>query len=118
MDVEDLAPALGPRLGPEAAAGMVGLFEATRQEWAAEVLSASVDRYESRLGREVGTLRQDLHHRDEALREEWRALELRLCQQLRAHRADATKWAVAVTVVHALITLSGWSLVVWLLRPG
>ena len=107
MDVEDVSPALRQRLGPEGAAGMLALFNVTRQEWAAEVLSVAVDKFETRLGREVAGLRGDLRQRDETIQQGFRSLEMRLNHSAAAQRAQWMRWMVAIAIGQVVLGIAG-----------
>jgi hypothetical protein len=68
MEAADVGPALQERLGPEATAALVDLFDVARREWTADVTTAAVERFERRLSDEVGGLRAEIRSLDTNLR--------------------------------------------------
>ena len=70
METEDVSPALRERLGAEATTGLLDLFNVARQgqEWTADVTTAAVERFERRLGEELGSLRTEIRAEFAALR--------------------------------------------------
>jgi hypothetical protein len=107
MDVEDVSPALRQRLGPDGAAGMLALFNVTRQEWAAEVLSAAVDKFETRLGREAAGLRADLRQRDETIQMAFRQLETQLNHAAAAQSAEWRRWMMVIALGQVILSIVG-----------
>jgi hypothetical protein len=104
VEIEDVTPALRERLGPAATAGMVATFEATRQEWAAEVTALSVERFERRLTDELTTLRAVMREGHAAHGAAVHDVSAALRQEIRAQRAELLKWAVALGLAQAAIT--------------
>jgi hypothetical protein len=70
MDWDAVPESLRERLGPEATGGLVDLLGIAQREWSAEVIEASVDRFERRLGAEIGGVRQDMTTEFAAVRRE------------------------------------------------
>jgi hypothetical protein len=68
MEVADVSPALQDRLGPEATAGLLDLFNTARQEWTTDVTTAAVERFEGRLLAETSDIRVAVAHSEAALR--------------------------------------------------
>jgi hypothetical protein len=60
MEVSDVPPALRERLGTEATVSLLELFDTARQEWEPEVTTAAIERFERRLGEEVGAVRTEM----------------------------------------------------------
>lgn len=92
MEVEDLSPALQERLGVQATAGLLALFEQAREEWDGDVIT--VDRFERRMSEESATMQVALARGESGLRRELEALrgELRRDNQAvetRLHEAFA-----------------------------
>jgi hypothetical protein len=104
MALEDMSPALRGRLGAEASVGLVEYLDLTREEWAADVLSAAVDKFELRLTHEIGTLRHDIQRADAALRIEIRDACALLRQEMITQRVDLLKWSFLFWVGQAATT--------------
>ena len=68
MEVADVSPALQDRLGAEATAGLLDLFNTARQEWTTDVTTAVVERFERRLLAETSDIRVAVAHSEAALR--------------------------------------------------
>lgn len=105
MERADVPLALHERLGAEATAGLLELFDTARQEWTADVTTAAVERFERRLSEEsanwrvalarteaalrlemhdgFASLRQEMRGGDASVREEIRGVEASLRQQIR-----------------------------------
>lgn len=60
MDTSRVPATLRERLGTEATAGLVDLFNDARAEWRVDVISAAADRYERRLLEETSKLRVEM----------------------------------------------------------
>jgi chromosome segregation ATPase len=60
MEVSDVPPPLRERLGTDATVSLLELFDTARQEWGREVTTAAIERFERRLGEEVGAVRADM----------------------------------------------------------
>ena len=71
MEVNKVAAALQERLGPEATAGLLALFDTARQEWTAEVTIAAVERFERRLTEEISGVRVALAQSEGGLRKDF-----------------------------------------------
>jgi hypothetical protein len=82
MGVSDVPPALRERLGTEATVSLLELFETARQEWIPEVTTAAVERFERRLGDEVGSLRLEMRDGFATLRQEMQSLETRVREEM------------------------------------
>jgi hypothetical protein len=62
---------LAVRLGPDAAKGLVEMFDAERQDWSDVVLTTVSERFERRLTEEVATLRVEIATLGGHLRQEF-----------------------------------------------
>lgn len=82
MEVEDVAPAMQERLGPEATVGLLALFETARQEWTGDVTSTIVERFERRLIDELGLIRREMTAGLACVREEMRDLRASLREEM------------------------------------
>jgi hypothetical protein len=82
MDAALVPAALGDRLGPDATAGLLTLFDSTEETCVDTVVTRAVDRFERRLTEEVGTLRVEMLQGDAALRQEMAQLRLELRQDM------------------------------------
>jgi len=69
MRVEDVAPALRERLGPEATDGLLATLDETGREWTTAVVTQMVDRFERRLTEGMSGLRVELAAQRAELRE-------------------------------------------------
>jgi hypothetical protein len=100
MEVADVGPALQERLGDEGTAALVDLFDVARQEWAADVTTAAIERFERRLSDEVGTLRADIRSIEANLRLEmtrgFAAVRQEMTTGLAAFRREMTTEFAAV----------------------
>ena len=70
MDSSNVPVALQERLGAEATAGLLRLFEVERTEWTQDVISRSVERFEQRLVGELAGVRTEMARGEARLREE------------------------------------------------
>ncbi len=70
MDTSRVPASLRERLGTEATAGLVDLFNDARAEWRVDVISAATDRYERRLVEETSKLRVEMTHGFASLRQQ------------------------------------------------
>ena len=70
MDSSNVPVALQERLGAEATAGLVRLFEAERTVWTQDVIGRSVERFEQRLVGELAGVRTEMARGEARLREE------------------------------------------------
>jgi hypothetical protein len=102
MEVADTEPALQERLGAEGTAALVHLFNVARQEWAADVTTTAVERFERRLLEEVGTLRADIRNIEGNLRldltREFAALRQEIAgirREIGTSRFELLKWSFA-----------------------
>jgi hypothetical protein len=86
---------------------MLALFNVTRQEWAAEVLSAAVDKFETRLGREAAGLRADLRQRDETIQMAFRQLETQLNHAAAAQSAEWRRWMMVIALGQVILSIVG-----------
>jgi hypothetical protein len=91
-----VAPALQERLGPEATAALVDLFDVARQEWTADVTTAAVERFERRLSDEIGTVRAEIRSVDTNLRLEIAGVRQELKGDIAGLRQDMTSGFAAV----------------------
>lgn len=116
METADVAPALQECLGPEATTGLLELLNHAREEWADEVTTTAIDRFEHRLMTECGRIerrladvesgfRLALTQSEAALRGEMRTLEINLRkdfgdlrQEVAAGRFELLKWSFAFWV--------------------
>ena len=73
MQTELVPFALRDRLGPEATGGLVDLFNVTRREWVADVVTIVTDRFERRLAQEVAGLKTVVVEGDAQVRHEMAA---------------------------------------------
>lgn len=103
MDVSDVSPALRERLGAAGTVGLLSTLELTRDEWAAAVIDAAVERFELRLTQELGALRTEMQAGDAALRLEMRDMRAAISKELAAVRLDMSsqrtelfKWSIAL----------------------
>jgi hypothetical protein len=96
MEVGDVAPALQERLGPEATAALVDLFDVARQEWTADVTTAAVERFERRLSDEIGTVRTEIRSVDTNLRLEIAGVRQELKGDIAGLRQDMTSEFAAI----------------------
>ena len=88
MQVADVAPALQQQLGPEAAEGMLALFETARVEWMADVIATTSERFERRLTDELGLVRSEISALGASLREEMKAGLTSMREEMRDLRAS------------------------------
>jgi DNA anti-recombination protein RmuC len=88
MDVEQVAPALQQRLGTEATVGLLALLDVAKQEWAADVITAAVDRFERRLTTESAGLRVSMTEQGAQLRREMAEQGAQLRQEMAAQGAQ------------------------------
>jgi hypothetical protein len=70
MDSSNVPVALQERLGAEATARLLRLFEVERTEWTQDVISRSVERFEQRLVGELAGVRTEMARGEARLREE------------------------------------------------
>jgi hypothetical protein len=108
MLVEDVPRALRTQLGPDATAGLLALFETTRHEWAAEVTSVTLDRFEQRLSTEIARARcgivEEVHATGATIRDEASESAATLRQEIGALRTDLIKWWLFFWVSQAVTT--------------
>ena len=88
MVVEDVAPALQERLGPEATDGLLALFETARRDWTVDVIATTGERFERRLTHELGLVRGEISALGADLREEMKAGFLSVREEMRDVRAS------------------------------
>jgi hypothetical protein len=104
-DVERVSPALYERLGAHASADLVVLLDAARQEWARDVTTTIVDRFERRLTEEIAGvkmaiagLRTEMQAGDSSLRLEIAGLRA----DMHAGRNDLLKWMIVFWVTQLM----------------
>ena len=109
MEVADTEPALQERLGPDGAAALVHLFNVARQEWAADVTTATVERFERRLADEVAMLRSEVRSVETTL-------TLEMTREFAAVRQEMTGGfgSVREQIVAQRFELLKWSFAFWL----
>ncbi len=83
MELEDVAPALQARLGPDGTAGLLVLLDSARQEWQDDVTAAAIERFEQGLTEEARGLRGEMRELGGARRGEMREGEARLREGMR-----------------------------------
>ena len=88
MRVEDVAPALRERLGPEATDGLLATLDETGREWTTAVVTQMVDRFERRLTEGLSGLRVELAAQRAEFREELAAQRAEFREGLASQRAD------------------------------
>ena len=88
MRMEDVSPALQERLGPHATIGLLTLLDTLRQEWTADVMNLTGDRFERRLTEEVAGLRTAIVEGDAALRVEFKQESAQLRIEMRELRSE------------------------------
>jgi hypothetical protein len=88
MVVEDVAPGLQERLGPEATDGLLALFETARRDWTGDVIATTGERFERRLTHELGLVRGELSALGADLREEMKAGFVSVREEMRDLRAS------------------------------
>lgn len=81
MQIEDVSPALQERLGREGTVGLLSLLETIRDDWSGRVTNLAVERFERRLGGEIGTFRLEM-------REEIGKVRVELRQEIAAGDAQ------------------------------
>ncbi len=96
MEISDVSAALQERLGAEATAGLLQLFETARQEWTADVTTTFVDRFERRLIEELGGLRVEIVEVRSGLRSEIAALRQEMATAIAAVRQEMTSGFAAL----------------------
>ena len=87
MELEDVAPALQARLGPDATTGLLALLETARLEWKDDVTAVALERFERRLTEEATGLRGEMREGEARLREEMRDLAAALREEGRVNTA-------------------------------
>jgi hypothetical protein len=83
MEVEDVSPALRQRLGPDATIGLLALLEASRKDWAQDVINQAVERFEREFTRQIGGLREEMREGFASLRAELRDGDAALRAEMR-----------------------------------
>ena len=79
-------------------------FETTRQEWAAEVVTLAVERFERRLVGESEVLCGAVQRLDVLLRSEMRQQRDALREEMRAERAELLKWSLVFWLAQVAAT--------------
>jgi hypothetical protein len=105
MDATRVPLALQERLGPEATAGLVRLFEMAHVQWTSEIMTASVERFERRLVEEIASVRVEVARGEGRVREEIGTLR----QEMAVGRFELLKWSFIFGVgqVVAIVGLIG-----------
>jgi hypothetical protein len=80
MESSNVPVALQERLGAEATAGLLRLFEVERTEWTEDVISRSVERFEQRLVGELAGVRTEMARGEARLREEIAGVRVELAR--------------------------------------
>ena len=88
MEVKRVSPVLQERLGIEATVGLLALLDVAKQEWAAEVITAAVDRFERRLTTESAGLRVSMAEQGAQLRQEIAEQGAQLRQEMAEQGAE------------------------------
>ena len=70
MDFDAVPVSLRDRLGTEATAGLLSLFDLARSEWSADLIAACTERYERRLSEEIAGVRVQIAQVEASLRTE------------------------------------------------
>jgi hypothetical protein len=124
MEVSDVSPALRDRLGAEATAGLLRLFDTARHEWTADVTTAAVKRFEGRLTDETARLRLEITEFRASFRAEIAALRqemttgfVALRQENLEGRIELLKWCFAFWVGQVFAVGGIVAVVLRLMRP-
>ena len=107
MKIDDIAPALGERLGRDAAEGLLHLLETTRHEWLAEVTAVTIERLERRLSDDANELRADIRQMTGVIRRldvQLQRLDEARRQEMSTLRAEWPKWALLFWTGHVAAT--------------
>jgi hypothetical protein len=104
VDVDDVSPALRGRLGPEATDALLATFDTTRQEWAADVITLAVERFERRLARESDALRLAAHDLEAARRQELAEITTTVREEIRLQRVEIAGWAIVFWLAQVVAT--------------
>jgi hypothetical protein len=101
--------ALEEKLGDEGMAGLQSFVDDAGQRWKDEVLSIAVERFERRLGAEIGAFRGDMA-------KEFAASRVDMAKEFAASRVDMAKEfaAVRVELAEARASLLKWSFLFWI----
>ena len=85
--------ALSDRLGRDATAGLVGLFDAAERTMTDVVMERCAERFDRRLVDETSKLRVEMHAMGGDLRVEMHAMRSELRVEIHALRSDLLKWS-------------------------
>ncbi len=107
MHTHRVPPSLRERLGDEATAGLVDVFDQHASTWTADVIAIVTERFERRVVEEASKLRVDMAQGFGKLREE-----------MAQHRVELLKWAFLFWVGQLFAVASLTALLVRILRPG
>jgi hypothetical protein len=85
--------ALREKLGDEAMGGLLTFVDDARREWENEVLTLATERFDRRLGEDIGTLRLDIAKEHATLRVETAKEFATLRAEMAETRFSMLKWA-------------------------
>lgn len=96
------------KLGDDVVDDLQMFVERAGREWRDDVLSAAAERFERRMGHEIGTFRLDVAR-------ELAAMRVDVAKELAAMRIDTAKEfaALRVEMAAARVSLLKWSFVFW-----
>jgi len=108
VDARAVPEALSERLGLQATADLLDLFDRAERDMTETILARSIDRFERRLIEEISKLRVDMLQGDAASRTEIQAVR----SDLRDQKSELLKWSFLfwvgqVAAVAALFHLTG-----------
>jgi hypothetical protein len=84
---------LREKLGDEAMGGLHTFVEDARREWKHEVLTLATERFDRRLGEDIGALRLDMAKEFAAVRMEMASMKTDLRTEMAETRFSMLKWA-------------------------
>jgi hypothetical protein len=118
MHTNRVPPGLRERLGDEAAAGLVQLFNERETKWTADVIGIVTDRFERRLTEETSALRVDMAREFAALRQEMAQGFAAVRQDMAHGQVELLKWAFLFWVGQLFAVASVMALVLRFVRPA
>ena len=124
MEFGAVPAALRERLGSEAAVGLVDLFDTSRREWTAVVITLAVERFDRRLTEELAAVRVAVAQSEAALRLEIRDGDTALGheiatlrQEILAGRFELVKWSFVFWIGQVLAISGIVGMMVQFMRP-